>query len=352
MRYVMKKNNFSYNYSIAFMKAFFSFCVVCCHFWNSDNIGLYPVDMMYRMRGAAVHVFIIISFYLMGETLSSKEKAKKRVYRLLVPYLGWGVIYYYAYWIMGVVRQIIGNSRGNSIVSYKDLLWQLALGSSRYLCPVLWYHFNLIILTVLFVIVFSYSRDYIWINVVILGLLAFWLQYSGINYWLFGRFGFEVRYSLGRIVELLPSSCLGLLLAKSQNLNKIKEHGIVTVFICIVTMILISYYDVISDCSYSFYYGGLKVVMYSTLAYLLFWVIPFEAAPEWMKTILFFAAKYSLGVYCVHLAVGHCWDSYACKILGLGNKTFFGSMVIYLLSLAVSFVISKIPFQSVKNLVS
>ena len=42
-----------YNYSIAFIKVFMSFCVICCHFWATGDPSLYPVSMMHRIRDVA-----------------------------------------------------------------------------------------------------------------------------------------------------------------------------------------------------------------------------------------------------------------------------------------------------------
>ena len=44
--------------------------------------------MMNRMRGAAVPIFILMSFYLMEKTFfdANADKIKKRAWRLLFPY--------------------------------------------------------------------------------------------------------------------------------------------------------------------------------------------------------------------------------------------------------------------------
>ena len=209
----------NYNYGIAFAKAFLSFCVVCCHYWQSDNLGYYPVSVMYRMREAAVPIFIIMSFFLSEKIFVDKKvhKMKERVWRLLFPYISWAILYYLGYRAIDVLLKCSGVSHGLSIqYTYKDLLWQIIFGSDRYLCPQLWYLFDLIILTVVFRGIFLLCDKHAWHFIIVLGIVALGIQYSGINYRLFGGYEYELRYSTGRLAEVFPLACIGLLLAYSK----------------------------------------------------------------------------------------------------------------------------------------
>ena len=60
------------NVSIAFMKAWFSFVVVCCHFWAPENESFFPAAVLVRMKPVAVPIFMMISFYLTAHTFFEK----------------------------------------------------------------------------------------------------------------------------------------------------------------------------------------------------------------------------------------------------------------------------------------
>ena len=72
-----------YNYNIALLKIFFSYCVVLCHYWNPDFYAQYPavVDITDRLRRCAVPIFVMISFYLTEKTYSEFRigKFKERI---------------------------------------------------------------------------------------------------------------------------------------------------------------------------------------------------------------------------------------------------------------------------------
>ena len=151
IRFLTDRQTDGYNYSVAFMKAFLSFCVVCCHYWISEHLDFYPVAMLYRMRAVAVPIFVLISFFLTEKMYSEKraDKFKKRLWRLLFPFFAWGILYFVGYRFIDIILKSIGFEQGLSIgFSYKDLIWQLIFGSDRHLCPQLWYQFALIVITI------------------------------------------------------------------------------------------------------------------------------------------------------------------------------------------------------------
>ena len=88
-----------FNYGLALLRALMCFEVVLCHFWNSDGSRfLMPFSML---RGLAVPVFMFLSFFLTEHTFLeyNKTKAKKRIWRVIYPQIGWAIIYWLGYTI-------------------------------------------------------------------------------------------------------------------------------------------------------------------------------------------------------------------------------------------------------------
>lgn len=343
----------TYNYGIAFTKVFLSFCVVCSHFWNPGDLAYYPVAMLNRMRGAAVPIFVLMAFFLTEKIFVDKNapKIKIRVERLLVPYLSWPVLYFVGYRVIDVFLKHFGFSlRLGTGYTWRDLLWQLAFGHEKNLCGHLWYLFDLIVISVAVWILFKCCDKYSWHILILLGIAAVWLQYSGMNYSVFSQYIYEKRYPLGRLAEVFPLACAGLLLAHSNILEKMKRHRVYVVFLCIVTMLMIAYGNIFTSLE-GFGYAGIYLVVYSTLAFICFYEFPFECMGNGIKAVLRFLSKYSLGVYCLHMGVGHCWNRIVCAVTGWRGYTLMGCMAIFAICLFVSWLISRIPVKYAKQLV-
>ena len=92
-----KKREF--NYGIALLRTLMCFEVVLCHFWTIDVPKvLMPFSVL---RGLAVPVFMFLSFFLTEHTFLeyNKNKAKKRIWRVIYPQIGWALIYWLGYTI-------------------------------------------------------------------------------------------------------------------------------------------------------------------------------------------------------------------------------------------------------------
>lgn len=344
----------SYDYSIAFMKAFLSFCVICCHYF-STSLGGYPIAAFGRIKSVAVLIFFIISFFLTKDIFADSnntERINKRMWRLVFPYICWSVIYYLIYKLIDLLLICFAWNDGLRIdLSYKDLIWQIVFGSSEKLCPPLWFQFDIIVITLLIWIIYKYAPKYVW-RILILGLIiTYGLQYSGLNYAMFGWLGYEMRYSLGRLVEVFPAVCIGLAFAYSSLLEFFREHRIYTMIICALSMVEISYLGLLTTPEKDFYYSGIYKTIYAVLAFIFFYVFPFGILPNSIKKILKFLSKYSFGVFCIHFGVGFLWNAILCRCFGLRENTFIQCLSIYFISIFLSWAISRVPLKYLKYLV-
>lgn len=343
-----------YNYSIAFTKMFLSFCVVCCHYWNPENATFYPVVMLRRMCAVAVPIFIIMSFFLTEKIYADENtsKIKGRAWRLIYPYFSWALLYFFGYTILDRILKLIGFEQGLQLsFTYHDLLWQMAFGSDRFLCPQLWYQFDLIVLTALVWIIFRYLKRYAWQIMIFLGIISYYIQYSGINNKLFGEYEYEVRWSTGRLIEVLPLVCIGLFLANKNFLERIKVHRLYVAVICIISLLIIAYGGLFTTPPDGFGYGGTYIAFYATIAFTLFYQLPFEKLPNIFKKILAFLSKYSFGVFCIHFGVGYCWNAILCPRYGWKYNSFRECIGIYIICIFVSWSISLLPTKYARQIV-
>lgn len=129
-----------FNYGLALLRALMCFEVVLCHFWTSD-VPKY-LKSFSMLRGLAVPIFMFLSFFLTEHTFLNynKIKAKKRIWRVIYPQIGWALIYWLGY--------TIGQLKINFGVTFCDLLWQMFTGHSPRLNASMWFQTVLIVLTI------------------------------------------------------------------------------------------------------------------------------------------------------------------------------------------------------------
>ncbi len=226
-----------YNHSIAAIKAFLSFCVVSNHFWSPQKFGFLPVLFLCRVRAAAVPVFLLISFYLTEKFFvdGTAAELKKRMWRLLFPYVSWAILYYFGYKLIDSILKTLGIEQGLQLeYSFRDLIWQITLGSNRFLCPQLWYLFDLIVFTVLVWSIFKIFKKFAWGIISFISVFVLYLQYSGLNYKFFSQFSYEVCDSVGRMAEGFPFVCIGFAFAYGGIAEKSKKYRWYFLFVSII----------------------------------------------------------------------------------------------------------------------
>ncbi len=271
---------------------------------------------------------------------------------MLYPFFTWGILYFIGYRVIDIILKSLGFEQGLSIsYNYKDLFWQLIFGSDRYLCPQLWYQFDLIVITIVMWIVYRFFGKYSQHIVFTLSIVALWLQYSGLNYSLFGKYEYEVRYSTGRVMEVIPLAYIGLAFVHYGIADKLKQYRYYCFIMCILGMLITAYGGLFTTPLEGFGYGGTFIIVYAVLAFMLFYLFPFEKLPVMLKTVLRFLSTYSFGVFCLHFGVGYCWNNVLCSVFGWSANTYGECIWIYIICICVSWLISLIPTKYAKQLV-
>lgn len=289
----------SYNYSLGLLKILMCFEVICCHFWltESPSPGLWG---FFHLKPNAVPVFMIISFYFFSSILkeASAKKLGHRMKRLLIPYVGWALIYFLFFFALSFVG-LFGRAPKIS-----DLGWQLLTGVS-WMNPPLWYMADLFVLTFVFFFIFRFfPRKTAFVIILILSIAAFIFQYSGANYACFGGMQEELMYTCGRFAEVIPFASLGTFFGFFHLPQWLSNHWLSICLFSIGADILLFAFG--KDNVSGFGYGGLLLAVESLLIFIIFAIVNWPQMNErylkWIPKV----GKYTSGIYCTHCAVGPC----------------------------------------------
>lgn len=335
----------NYNVGLAFLRMWMSFEVVLCHYWSWGDIPWSsPLWIFHEMRIFAVPIFMLLSFILNQELISvgKKDKIIARLFRLLIPYCTWPILYW-------IVYRSLDSGLVNGI---SDLGWSLLMGGSENLSQQLWYLFDMIVLFLFFVVLFRVFRSYYVRDCItyIIMSMALVLQYSNINGIIFADLRFEMIYPLGRICEMLPYACVGILIGRYKIFDKLQDKYIMTLINCIITFAFLLRYDIFKT-PMGYGYQSVNGICISIITVLAFYVIPFSRLPMMITKIILSISKYSMGVFCIHYMIGRLLNRFVFPKYGWRINTFRECILIYALCLICSWLIAHIPFKICKNLV-
>ena len=200
---------------------------------------------------------------------------------------------------------------------------------------VLWYQFNLIFITIFFIIIsFIFQRNFLFI-LEVLGLISYILQYSSFNYLYFHKYSFYIFCSVGLIIELIPIAVTGLFLSSIQIISLFQENSIKAIIISILSLFIVKKYDIFNNILGNMY-QGLLVNVCAILLFIIFSQISFNYIKS-RKIIIFIMqiTKYTGGIYYIHGIIGF-YLKYI--ILLIKNKTIVGCLIIYLICYLICFL--------------
>ncbi len=333
----------SYNYGAAVLKIIMSFEVVLCHYWLFENISDIPVYLRIfnRLRMLAVPTFMIMSFYFLTDSALTKDIRvfKARIGRLLSPYIGWAVIYYLGYLILELIFDI------ELVGGIQNLICQLLFGNHTNLNPPLWFQADLILLTcIVFAIFYLIPANKVFKVLFVIVFLSLWMQYSGINYKLFGELSYEVRYTYGRVAEMAPYACIGMALSHHKIEQKISNSRFGKIA-CVCILLFLFRFSVFYMPELNFGYGGLYFICIASALVLFFMVLPINRLPIKVLGMIKWFARYTPGIFCIHYGIGN--------LLKRNGQTgnFIQCVIIWIISVIIAFLISKIPLKICKGLV-
>ena len=339
-----------------------SFEVVLVHFWTDSSADFFLLKIFRATTWWAVPSFMFVSFLLTGDSILRRNTMyiMKRLKVLAIVHVVWTVVYFVyfvaiAYFLGDCVlgsREFAGKSIGYVSLSFAA---QLFLG--RTINRPMWFQTDLIYLTVIFTLIYYKLRDKTaMIFSVCMFFAALTLQYSGINFMLFGSLYQSVGYPLGRIVEMIPAAVLGILFVRLDIMSRLEKHRYMIITLSVVCIALSFVINKLLGNVWElrgFSYPGGYLLIVATATSTLFYLLPAYKLPNIISKFLKCASKLTLGVYCMHVLVATLIRYF---LLGkyssyYGGYSFFGCVGIYVLCLAISFAISKMSGKYSKYIV-
>lgn len=334
-----KIENKNYNIGICLLRLLMSFIVVSCHYY-AGNIVIISL-----MKNLAVPVFMLIAFMYFKNILSDKgRKIIGRLKRLLYPYVIWPIIYWLLYNALYFFLKWDGYR-----ATVNSLLWQIAFGGSPDLMPQYWYMFDLIVLTI-FMLAGYYHRG----GVMLICFVCILFQYLNVNIHIFGGFRFEIKYSLGRIMEMFPYAAIGIFLGDQHFLNRCAKKRFLSLFLLVISACIVvacNMFSIIKNPDTGYQYQGINLILISVILVSIFYLLPFDQINDTICSIIYNLSQYSLGIYSLHLMVGKMISTIL-KKNGLACDSLLLCILIFALSLFMCCIISKLPYKWCKKIVT
>lgn len=149
---------------------------------------------------------------------------------------------------------------------------------------------------------------------------------------------------------MLPYAATGVIFGYYNIIEKIKNKKYKVIIISLILMLGIA----IWNCDHiripaGFGYQGMKLWVLSVGIVIMFSTLPNKIFGNKISKIIKTISKYSLGIYCSHIAVGKILNLYL-EQYGINTKTFYDCILIWLISYIVSWTISKIPVKAIQGM--
>ena len=220
----------------------------------------------------------------------------------------------------------------------------------------LWYLLILLVICLLFWLLRLILNKNIFICLLIALLCgSIVLQYTGCNYALFENAPSIVSISFGRLFEMLPYACGGLLgslyLPKLLELSKKSKVIIFIVALLLAVLLYVIYRTVEIYEPDGYGYQGMYLLLGAILLVLSAFTNPinFVKNEKVLKTIKV-TTSFTLGVFCIHSFLG-LYTVFGLTICWFNISNFLACLVIYLVCYLVCFLIYLIPCKYTKLLV-
>ena len=325
-----------YNIGIGTLRVILSFLVIVIHFFNKKTTSNYFLLFITNNLKYVVATFYLISFYFMGNTLMdiNKRKIKQRFIRLLIPSIIWPIIIYFLnYYISIKINKHFRNS-------FHDLIIQLLFGSN-YLSP-LWFLYDLIFFTIIFVFIVNYFKNQHLIILNSLSFLCYLFEFSGQYSIFLSKFGIKEIRSLFQITVQFPFAVLGFTIFSLKLVPKLKKHIFKTLYFSLLVLFIISKYQFFTQQSKDY---SLKYFVGCPLIFFIFILLPTEFLKK--NDLVFSLVKetqsYTMGIIITHLQITRYINNniFNFNFNKIKRGNFIGCLFIYIICYCLSFVCYK-----------
>lgn len=317
------RNNHTINLGIETLRMTLCFWVIIYHFAGTEN------KRKYKILNTFFHVptFMIISFYFYYKTLISNDiiKIKKRLERLLIPYIIWPIIF------LLILKFSFNYIKIKQLIYF--LLLQYLFGFKVIAC--LWFLLVLIFFGILFQIISILFKKRTLLILQIFSIISYFIQYEEINYKTFFKYPIYLRTG-SWIVDMMPIAVTGLALRK--RFTNLSNNKIKSIFVSIIALFFIYNYNVFGHFK-GFQYSGLKQNIAGICLFISFYLIPFNQIKN--RIIIYFIktiTKYTGGIYYFQEISNYLLRKFKC----LNQNGFINCFKIYIFGYLICTIFTKL----------
>ena len=333
------KNNYqlkrkkNYNIGIGILRACLSFSVIMNHFYNPIKYHKYAYFFYYH-----IPTFFLLSFFYTFNTLHSFNinKIKNRFERIMIPYFSWCFIY----WIFNnIYFYLLKKECRHSLI---DFLNNLVNG--RIFNGALWFQNILILLTIIFVIIILLLKNSYTYILILLGILAYIFQYTGLNYNFFKKnFPIDYYLTLGRFAEGLPNAVTGFYIASKNFSTMLKNNSRIAIINFLIILLFITKFNVFSIIK-TFKYGGVRLNIGAICIFFIFYLFPFNAIKnKFLINIIIQFTSNTGGIYFIHMLIGQGFIlSKVLPILLIKRQSISECILVFFISHTICFYGTKL----------
>lgn len=315
------------NVGIQILRMIFSFHILLFHCINRN---LYKSKIIISIIGDVnidLGVFFIISFYYSYNsfTLKNIEKIKQRLYRLLIPYIIWPLLFFT---IHNFTCYVSGKTY--AYIKLKYLYYQLLSGNGIHI--VFWFQFSLIILSLLFLIIIFASQKKKFFFLIIIGVL-FYIFFSSKYYVQYLSYNTILLFSIRQLPLSYIYALFGFILFYLNNVVKFKKYIIKNLFICLIAFYLYIYEKHLCKIKAFRYMIKITTCIY---VFIVFLILPFHEKNNYLIKLM---ASYSGGIYYLHIKMQILLEIF---FKSMQSKTIIVCIINYLLCFLFCLIGSKI----------
>lgn len=318
------KNNHK-NLGIEILRMILCYWIITFHYAGMKN------KLKYKILKTLFHVptFMLISFYFFYNTFISNDiiKYKKRLIRLLVPYIIWPIIF------LAIVTS------SHHFINVKklllNLLYQYLTGYKIY--KVLWFVGSLIFLEIFFKIIhFLFNKQSLLI-LKILSIISYLIQYKEININIFYSYPLYLKV-VPRITEMMPIALTGLTLKNIDLLKTIKNDKIKNASFSMIIIFFIYNYNVFGKFK-GFGFNGIEPNIAGICLFIFFSLIPFnEIKNKIIISSITTATKNTGGIYYLQTII----YTILIKFKYFNQRPFYRCFMIYIFGYIICIIFIKI----------
>lgn len=310
-------------------------------------VGVHCFVRDYTRAGMfAVPVFMMLAFFYASGRLAEGNVRwlGARLVRLYLPFLVWAIV------ALVADRFLLGGAAAKDVYGgdsqWRTFFIHLVGGTALANNMQMWFIGNLVWLTPAFFLLLRPFRGKMpyW-TVAAVGLLALMAQYSGLNYrWWSQVSEFGIRIPGGRLLEMVPCCCIGLLAGVFKDRFGAFSTGLrlKIAFFSLGLFVFLSFYNVFAACN-GFAYQGLYRLALALTAIGIFLFLPFELLPDFVKRTIGVVAAYSMGVYMTHVVLARLCEKYVFGSIGVASGTLVETLAVFAVSWCLCFILARIP---------